>query len=732
MSVYAAIFRIAALLCCLLAAGCGSWRISDLWDKTPLPAQQETPEHLPAMPEAQPMNTLQAPQLPAGLLQAPASTPPATPDDLSSLPAPHGTANDTRTSAPHSAQQAAAPLPDNTQNPPATPASAAAQGSPPNIAAGPTQPVRIAYTVAFRCEERPDMAEKLQELSLLEKLRSTPPDDFMGLEYRIRSDEELAAKIMRSEGYYDGTTERQIATEAAPVQVTLVLHPDRQYVLGSSEVRYTRAVPDKAPRTLNEAGMQAGAPARAETVLDAIESLPPRLRRQGYPLAQTDSSSFAINPEVGVLHALAVLDEGPLARMNKVRVQGSDSVSLRYFQRMRNWRKGQLWNENLTDAYQEILTQQGVFRSVSITPVPADTQELDDDGLFADALGEVHDKQANDPARPYDVLVTVEDGPQKSVGGGLYFDSERGVGAQAFWEHRNLFGQAENLRVKAEIWRDSKEISQHFNKPGFLTRNTALVSDGWLREENTDAYEQRAAYVDGGLQHRFGKYVWGTFKASLEGGSLKDTEHPEQRYSMVGLPVQLRFDTTDSLLNATRGLRAVLTSGPYAGSYAEDFTVVPTRLDLQSFLSLWEKDTLVLALRASGGTLWRDDANTVPASIRYYSGGGGSVRGYEYQSLGKRDSHDNPRGGASFSEVSAEFRYKMTDTLGIVPFVDGGTVSESAIPSFSQDEILWSAGMGLRYYTSIGPLRLDVAMPLNPREGDSPGPAFYISIGQAF
>ncbi|MDD6181786.1 MAG: BamA/TamA family outer membrane protein [Desulfovibrionaceae bacterium] len=676
--------RLLLLCLCLLPCGCGSWRISDLWrhDDAPAREQMSPGQQGPVQPGS---TTLRAPVLPPGLAATqPAST--ATPQDMAAMSARPGQEEKTR----------------------------------------------IPYATSFACAEAPALADTLKALSLLEKLRDSPPDDFMGLDYRIRSDEDTARKILRAHGYHDGQVERQVDTQASPVQVRLTLKPGTQYRTGRTEVRYDGAAPHRAPRTLDDAGLAQGSPAVAEEILNAIDAIPPFLRRHGYPLAEKDHADFAINPETKELYALAAMREGPLARMSDVRMEGSNSVNLRYFQRMRNWRKGQLWNEGLLEAYQDVLNQQGLFRSVNVRAVPAAVQALDDDGLYADEAGEAERGNAHPEARPFDVLVSVEDGPQKSVGGGLYYDSERGMGGQAFWEHRNLFGQAESLRTRMEIWNDTKELSLKFAKPGFLSRVTALVSDGWVRQEETDAYEQKAAYADVGLQHRFGKYVWGTVKMSLEGGSLKDTEHPEQRYSMLGLPAQLRFDTTGSLLNATQGVRVTLSSGPYAGVYAEDFTVFPTRLDMQGFQPLLGEDRLVLALRGTVGSIWRNDARTVPASIRYYAGGGGSVRGYDYQSLGPRDVHNNPRGGASFTEASAEFRWKVTDDVGIVPFVDAGTVSDSMTPTLDGDSLQWSSGLGFRYYTAIGPIRMDVAMPLNPRDGDSLGPAFYISIGQAF
>jgi len=134
--------------------------------------------------------------------------------------------------------------------------------------------------------------------------------------------------------------------------------------------------------------------------------------------------------------------------------------------------------------------------------------------------------------------------------------------------------------------------------------------------------------------------------------------------------------------------------------------------------------------RAAAGSLTGENVRNIPASLRFYSGGGGSVRGYKYQSLGPHDRNGDPLGGLSFTDVSLEARFRITESFGIVPFVDGGMVYETTMPDWGRD-LSWGVGLGFRYYTLIGPIRLDIATPLQDRDNNK---AFqiYLSIGQAF
>jgi translocation and assembly module TamA len=137
-------------------------------------------------------------------------------------------------------------------------------------------------------------------------------------------------------------------------------------------------------------------------------------------------------------------------------------------------------------------------------------------------------------------------------------------------------------------------------------------------------------------------------------------------------------------------------------------------------------------MRGSLGTIVGGDTEDIPATRRFFLGGGGSIRGYEYRSVGPRENGE-VIGGLSFFEASGEARFRVTDTIGVVPFSDAGAAFEDPIPDFSE-HISFGAGMGLRYHTPLGPLRFDVAAPLN-REGHSLGfdsIAFYVGLGQAF
>ena len=177
---------------------------------------------------------------------------------------------------------------------------------------------------------------------------------------------------------------------------------------------------------------------------------------------------------------------------------------------------------------------------------------------------------------------------------------------------------------------------------------------------------------------------------------------------------------------------------PFSGFYEEFFGAFATTLSAAAYYAPYGRtpdgaidDRLVLAGRVEGGAmLGASSLESIPASLRYFTGGAGSVRGYAYQAIGPRDREGDPLGGRSYQVVNLEARFKVTESIGIVPFVDGGMVYKDEVPRIIGD-MDWGTGLGLRYYTPIGPVRLDVATPLH-RIDDDPPVQVYISIGQSF
>ncbi len=638
----------------------------------------------------------------------------------------------------------------------------------------PTRNGTILYTVDYSSPDAPELADAFGKTATLSRLLDSPPDSLTGLEQRLSVSLNEARDVLHSYGYYAGTVDGHIAPPGSgtgpskdgdKAVVRVIFTPGPRYTMGRTEVaafnrnavaganaapgatpsatgsseagagppatgsiggkaadgtgskRAKTDTPPEAgtqavhgpglPVTLADVGLAPGSPAAADAVLDAVERTTTAFHNHGYPFAKVEATRYIVDHRSRTLEADVRIDAGAFARMGDIRVQGESPVTLDYLESMRTWTPGAPWNQEAVDALSDSLRNSGLMRSINLTP--AET---------ADAGGQ------------RDVVAALEPAPPRTVGWAIKYDSDFGPGVQGDWEHRNFTGRGDDLLISMPLWTDMQEITARYRLPYFLRKDQTFIAQAGLLNEDTDAYNLRSAAASAGVERRFGPYWVGNLQGSAEGGQVKDPHEPRRRYILLGIPASLAYDDTGSLLDSVKGVRASLAATPYTGTYFENFSVLRARLDAQAFYPLVGQDTLVMALRGSYGSLWGANAPQVPPSVRFYSGGGGSVRGYAYQSLGPRDDDNNPLGGTSLLECSLEPRWKITPEWGVVAFVDGGMAYDDTVQSFGSN-LRWGAGVGLRYYTAIGPVRFDLATPLNPRSDDAPM-QFYISIGQSF
>ncbi len=579
-----------------------------------------------------------------------------------------------------------------------------------------------------------ELRSAMEKASQLVSLDDEVPDSRVTLERRAIADVQTARDLMESRGYFDGQASYSIDWNASPVAVVLSLVPGVLYHVGTSSVALVDAEPRssraqkilaKAPDSLQPFGLENGAPAVAADVTAAVDVLPDWFRRRGFPAARVDRARYRLYPSREELDPLIHVKTGPFALFGPLEVHGATTVKASYLEQLQPWKEGDLWNTNRVAAYRETLMQSGLFREVRVKPGFVRTE----DGHL---LGTKDDRVP--------VRLDVREGTARRTGMGLRYASDVGFGAQGYWEHRNLFGSGERLKGIGIFSQERQELALSFVKPVFFAKNQNLVSSAYARKEDTDAYELETWYMDGGIERKLSRRWVASARVAMQAGRIKEDIPEWESFTLFGIPLSLRYEGTDNILNPTRGTRLQLSMTPYIGSYRGSFSMVRTQADFSAYFAPLHKkdgsrsDRLVLAARAVVGGMFGSmgrDVEHIPGALRFYAGGGGSVRGYKYQTIGPRNRKGDPLGGLSFNVLNLEARFKVTDTIGIVPFVDAGMVYDRAIPEFGKD-LCWSAGIGLRYFTPIGPVRLDVSTPLDDRNDDQKAFQVYISIGQAF
>jgi translocation and assembly module TamA len=338
-----------------------------------------------------------------------------------------------------------------------------------------------------------------------------------------------------------------------------------------------------------------------------------------------------------------------------------------------------------------------------------------------------------------DLAVRLEPAPMRTVAGELGYGTGEGGRAEASWQHRNLFNPEGALTVRGVLGTQEQLAAATFRRGNWLKRDQTLNAQAYAAHIDRDAYEAKTLSLSGGFERQSNfiwqkKWTWSLgaeLVASEEEDTIEATGEPRKRtFFIAALPASLGLDETDDLLDPKKGFRLLGRLSPEVSFEGGTFPYARTQIDGSAYFPV--SDTVVAAGRVRLGTIVGAKRDDIAPSRRFYSGGGGSVRGYGYQRIGPRDVDDDPIGGRSLAEFGLEARIRLKGfggNFGVVPFIDGGTLSTDAFPDFKDWQI--GVGIGARYYTSFGPIRLDIGTPLNRQPGDS-RIAVVVGLGQAF
>ena len=571
----------------------------------------------------------------------------------------------------------------------------------------------VAYEVRFEGDLPRAIRDLIEKTSALVTLRDRPPASYAALSRRVDDDVGRFKDVLASEGYYDPQVGATIDAEVEPAQVVINIDPGALFHLQAVDIRYQPAEPVTAvPRTAADLGLSIGEAAAGAPLVEAGRRLVRQLEENGYPNGRIVGSQFLANRDTKTIAATWTADTGPLARFGEFQIDGLKAVDPDYVQRIADWKPGTVYDIREIERVRTTLSRTRLF--AMIIPPPREDVPVED-GIVP-------------------VVFEVSEGPPRSVGAGLYYSTdEQGPGGSLSWEHRNLFGSAESLRIRIEGSEIRQWAEADFRKPAFLDLDQTALAN--LRGERNDTHAYKGTTADGfaGLERRFldhwsitagPAFIYANIEQSA-GGARGD------QFLLGGARTRLAYDSRDDKLNPTKGLNGSLGLSPFTSMALTSTRYVITEAALAGYQSAVENDRVVLAARGRIGSIYGSSRSQVPASQRFYAGGGGSVRGYKFQSIGPLDSNNDPLGGRSLVEVNAEARIRVIGPFGIVPFIDGGQVYKEIYPRLASDDLQWAGGLGLRYYTPVGPIRFDVATPINPRGIDDPF-QFYISIGQAF
>ncbi|OYQ34956.1 hypothetical protein CHU95_10305 [Niveispirillum lacus] len=590
------------------------------------------------------------------------------------------------------------------------------------VAAMATLPVHAQetnYTVVIEgVEDQPDLSRLLNEVSSLVTLKEQPPPSPIGLGRRADADLDRFRAALRSEGFYDANVNVEIDVDVVPARVLIRVEEGARYKVTAIHLTGPdgAALPDGAPAP-DTLGLAIGSPARAPAVVDAEGRILPRLAERGYAYARLLDRRLVVDHAAQGMDVTYQVDPGPKVAFGSLRFSGLETVSETAARRRLPWREGSPYHPATMEEGRQALADLGVFSSVRLR---------------------LADQPTDDNKAP--VLIDLAEREMNFVGFGADYGTEDGFGGNAYWGDRNLMGNAEKLRVDASVAGISRRgetdaskfdyrLAGTYQQPDFLSRHQSLNLSAEALSERPDAYRRQALVLTGAVERALAKGLKASLGVTAEQSRIAENLQTTQN-TLVGVPFALTWDRSDDLLNPTTGFRLAGALTPYLAAFGDSNSFTIARMEGRGYVDFKGDGWYVGALRGVYGTVIGGGLLDVPADKRFFAGGGGSIRGYGYQEVGPRDSAGEPLGGVSLLELSAEMRVKVTQDIAVVPFIDAGNVYTTEYPKLGQG-LRYAAGIGGRYHTLIGPIRLDVAIPLNKRDGDKAF-QFYISIGQAF
>ncbi|MEP4980831.1 BamA/TamA family outer membrane protein [Ascidiaceihabitans sp.] len=524
--------------------------------------------------------------------------------------------------------------------------------------------------------------------------------------------------VLYDRGYFAPTVSilidgREAAT-LSPVQ------PPRQ--IGTVELRVTtgrpfvfgtaRIAPLPQGTQLPE-GFATGQTASTGTLQSAATEGTQAWRNAGHAKANVQSQSITAHHDTGRLDVDVTLAPGPRLRFGDLQITGNERMRTQRIIDIAGLQKGTVYDPAKLDLVATRLRRTGVFSVVALSE--ADTVTGGDQ---------------------LDIIAQFAENKPRRFGFGAELSTQDGLSLSAFWLHRNLFGGAERLRIGADIsgiggdtGGEDFDLTVAFRRPATFNEDTDFYVDGQLSSLEEPNFALDRFSLEAGI-HRYAsaqrEYTLGI------GLDIADTTDAFGRrsYSILTLPLGAEFDYRDDSLNATDGYYANATLTPFLNLQGSA-NGLRGSLDARTYHSFGKAKRVTFALRGQLGFLVGPSLSEAPTDFLFYSGGGGTVRGHDFQSLGVDIGGGNTVGGRSFLGLSGEIRVKTGDKLSIVGFYDAGYIGSEEFPDASSGDWQTGAGLGIRYDTGIGPVRLDVGVPVSGPD-TSGGAALYIGIGQSF
>lgn len=521
-----------------------------------------------------------------------------------------------------------------------------------------------------------------------------------------------------AQGYYGPTVRIQVdgreagsidpvAPPAAIRAVSITVTPGPQFRFGQTQIGPLAEGTELPP------AFATGEVAAVTLLRGAASAGVDGWRALGHAKAAVAGQQIRANHAAQRLDAAITLAPGPRLRFGALELEGTSAVRPERIRAIAGLPTGAVYSPDEVRRATTRLRRSGAFTSVVL-----------------------QEDEVPNPDGSLDFTAQVVDQRPRRFGVGGEISSLDGLALSGFWLHRNLTGGADRLRFDAEIegiggtqGGTDYSVSTRYTRPATVNAETDLFVEAEIARENEEAFTQDFISAAIGYTRYVNDEVEVSLAFGIEAAQTTDA-FGTRSYTIFSLPLTGTADYRDDPRDATAGLFAQATVMPFAGVGSVDGGLFLSG-DLRGYHTLGTARPVTIAARAQLGALAGPELSRAPVGLLFFSGGGGTVRGHSFQSLGVDVGGGLQAGGRSFLGLSTEARVRVTETIGLVGFIDAGYIGSESFPNGSNGRWHSGAGIGVRYATGIGPIRFDLAVPVTG-PGDPTGLQFYVGIGQAF
>ena len=568
----------------------------------------------------------------------------------------------------------------------------------------------ISYSVEFEGLSDSRILKEMKLSSHLASLKKRPPASINALRYRADSDIPELIKVLQAHGYYEATIHIHIEEIKKKVNVIVIIDPGPRYLLKVFDIRLhceSSGVVDCCPVSLEDVNIQLNTPAQTKSILNAELNVLEQLSECGYPLAKIEHREVIVDGKTKEVKVQLDIKTGPKAKFGSTTIVGTTRVKPLFLEQKEEWKEGEIYDSRLVEQTQSALIDTGLFSSVLITH-----EEV------LSSSGEIPLK------------IEVSETKHKSVNLGVSYQTVFGPGITFGWANSNVGGMGRKFSFQGDITRISQTGNLTYLHPDFNRIGQDMIAQAQAEHEALPkAYSMRSYSLMDRFERQFNRRLRGS--AGLKGERLYVTESAQNgNFWLMEVPMYSRWSSANNLLNPTRGATLEYTLTP-AVNIADSKNLYFTQQWTESaYFALDKKERIVLAEKMAFGFILSNGLPAIPLCKRFLGGSEEDLRGYRYHTVSPLI-HGKPIGGRSAFYGTLETRFRVTEIIGLVPFFDIGNVWMTEYPT-THGKWFKSVGLGLRFFTFMGPFRVDLAFPLNRRKEIDPVYKVLASIGQMF